>query len=152
MKLKKKTKKLIALILLFLLPVVVFSHQAAVAEKNRINNPRIVYAKVLVNTPYIEPPLTNLEEQDKNTAIIKKIWRKDWRIGLALARCESGLRTEAVNLRTKDYGLFQISQIHSLDKGDLLNPVANTSFAYILFQEQKLQPWISSKSCWKEKI
>lgn len=97
------------------------------------------------------PELAGLPERQKAIAIIKKIWGKDQNIGLALARCESGYKTTAIS-STADFGLFQISHIHSLDKDDLFNPVANTLVAYKMWQEQGLTPWFSSRNCWSNLI
>lgn len=103
-----------------------------------------------------QPTLAPVSEREANIQIIKKIWGKDWETGVAIARCESGLRSEAFNGHntngTFDAGLFQINQIHNWTKEQLLDPVANTGIAYAKFVDQGTNPWYSSAKCWKGNI
>jgi hypothetical protein len=103
-----------------------------------------------------DPELAPLTERDNNIRIIKKVWKKDWRVGVAIATCESGLRSTAYNGSNKngtwDAGLFQINKIHGWEKDELFDPVANAGIAYSKFVDQGTQPWYSSKHCWINKL
>lgn len=82
---------------------------------------------------------------------IKKIWGKDANIGIAIASCESGLRTNAYNINsngTLDFSVFQINTVH----GAILDPIENITYAYKLFTDQGTNPWNSSKHCWEAKL
>jgi hypothetical protein len=84
-------------------------------------------------------------------AIIQQVWGRAWRIGVAIARCESGLRPAAVHYNrngTWDAGLFQINQIHGIPKAQLLNPSVNARYAYQLYVKQGTRPWRASQRCW----
>lgn len=103
-----------------------------------------------------EAPLADLSERDSNIRIIKKIWGRDAYIGIAIATCESGLRSNAFNGSnsdgTWDAGTFQINRIHGWTKEQLFDPIANAGIAYAKFVEQGTGPWYSSKHCWEGKI
>lgn len=101
-----------------------------------------------MNFLYKEPPLAPQNEKEANIALIRKVWGKDAKIGLELARCESGYRTRATNINkngSKDEGVFQINSIHKMP--DMLNATANILYAYTKFLQQGVQPWYSSNSC-----
>lgn len=116
----------------------------------RIGQSPVVHAQVY--KPFESPELAPVSEQERNIAIIRKVWRRDAAIGIAIARCESGLRAEAFNGRntngTWDAGLFQVNTIHGIAKETLFEPYANAGFAYALYTEQGTTPWNSSKHCW----
>lgn len=145
---KNETKKSVLYLLLVMAVVIVMGVNSQVKSQPIVSPLPLSTAPV---PEYTEPPLAGLPEQQKAKAIIARIWGKDVRVGLALSQCESGFRTEAVS-KTMDYGLFQINQVHRLDAGDLENPVANTAFAYILYQKQGTNPWLSSRKCWSKLI
>ncbi len=85
-------------------------------------------------------------------ALIQQIWGADWELGVAIAVCESGLQAEAVHTGnpdgSEDVGLFQINSIHGRSRDELRDAVANTRFAYSLFQAYGTAPWESSRPCW----
>ena len=151
--LKKTTWKTIILIF-FLLALPLYGlRQARVAQVDKERNPKIVYAVIEPTPiPYKEPELASLRDQEKAIAIIKKTWRKDWKTGVILARCESGLREDIIGKMTHDIGYFQINPIHGFTDEQMQNGVANSSFAYVIYQEQYLEPWESSRECWEGKI
>ena len=102
---------------------------------------------------YIDGQSVVNEKIDRENVIdiIKKTWRKDWKIGVAIGDCESKLKSNARHINTNgtvDVSIFQINSIHKLDVTDI---VANASFAYILYREQGTNPWKSSKKCWENK-
>lgn len=97
--------------------------------------------------PTLNPDMT---EREQNIDLIKRIWGRDSKIGLELARCESGYRTSGPHVantnRSVDQGVFSINSIHKMP--EMENAVANISYAYIMYQQQGTAPWNSSKYCW----
>lgn len=86
--------------------------------------------------------------------LIRTIWGEHWQLGAAIAACESALQANAIHSGnadgSEDVGLFQINSIHGRSRDELRDPVANTRFAYSLFQAQGTAPWESSRACWEE--
>lgn len=146
--LKRSTWYTIIMLCAFFAIPVFFSYQSRQMDK--------VLAATDVNVEtmpvYHEPTLNpNVSERDNNIALIKKIWGKDASVGLAISRCESGYRTEAVHHNTNktvDISLFQINSIHNMPNMD--NATANTLYAYLLYKQQGTTPWNSSRSCWSK--
>lgn len=94
-------------------------------------------------------PLADLPERERNQTLIKKIWGHASTIGLAIAKCESGYRSEATNNNTngtQDQGVFQVNSVHGMP--DMFDAVANISYAYTLYISQGTNPWTSSERCW----
>lgn len=153
--LKPSTWKTINLICL---PLIIPFLNAAVSyvPKTHFISPIPMNAYVVYAEGYKKPEVAAVSEREKNIGVIRAIWRRDWKVGVALARCESGLRSNAINLHnvdgSTDTGLFQVNSVHGIDKDTLLNPYANAGYAYSLYKEQGLNPWSSSSSCWKENI
>ncbi len=85
-------------------------------------------------------------------AVIRRIWGDHWALGVSIARCESALEADAVHTGNPDgsvdVGLFQINSIHGWSQAELLDPSANTQFAYTLYQTYGTAPWESSRACW----
>lgn len=131
---------------------------AAIGYKMRLYERKIdvlssgykVYAQV-PEREYVEPPLADETTQEASIRVIKKVWRGDWKVGVAIAKCESGLRPNAFNGHntngTWDAGLFQVNTIHGIDKETLFNAYANAGYAYAIYNEQGVQPWYSSNRC-----
>lgn len=66
---------------------------------------------------------------------------RDIIIAINIARAESGLRTDAINLntnKTADLGIFQINDVHSkrISREDRMDFVKNIKFAWTLRKEQ----------------
>ena len=103
-----------------------------------------------------EPEQATGSVREQSIAVIKKVWRADFEIGVALASCESGLRPTAVNEHntngSTDSGLFQINSVHNIQREDLMNPYANAGYAYAIYKEQGTGPWYSSAHCWRERL
>lgn len=100
-------------------------------------------------TVYKLPELAPLPERETNIALIKKVWGKDSKLGLAIARAESGYQTKVVNYNTNgtvDQGVFQVNSVHEMPEMD--DAVANISYAYTMFLKQGTTPWDSSKIHW----
>jgi hypothetical protein len=154
--LKPKVWKNLIIISIFMAVVIYMGVNAPKKTKEMIHPiPERAYAMlddVLNPIPSIVP-LADAKTQEVSIAIIKKIWRKDWSIGVQIARCESGLKPDNFNGNntngTWDAGLFQVNQIHGISKENLMNPYANAGFAYALFTEQGIEPWRSSNHCHK---
>ena len=107
-------------------------------------------AKAAELSTYAMPELATVETRDEVKALIRKIWRKDAETGLAIARCESGYRPNALNHNTNgtiDEGVFQANSVHGMP--DMQNPTANILYAYNLYRDQGTAPWYSSKHCWE---
>lgn len=66
---------------------------------------------------------------------------------IKIARCESGLRAEAINKNTNgtfDIGIFQLNDVHSkrISRQDRMDFEKNIRFAYKLYFEQGFRPWV----------
>lgn len=69
---------------------------------------------------------------------------------LAVARAESGLREDAINLnkgQSLDIGIFQINSVHWSKPGcglkDLVDAYKNVDCAYQIWQAQGFEPWVA---------
>jgi len=102
------------------------------------------------------------------TAYVQQIFGDVSNQALAVAKCESGLRPEAVNATVpyykSAYGLFQIYYTHfpsiqsiypqTAGYSDdqmiawLQNYQNNTNYAYLLYQANGWEPWTASEGCW----
>lgn len=108
--------------------------------------------KIRELTTYKQLELGSVSEQQKARIIIAKVWRGDAKVGIILAVCESGLREKVVN-SIGATGYFQINApVHNVPINEMRNGYANAGYAYALYKEQGLTPWVSSKNCWGERI
>jgi len=69
---------------------------------------------------------------------------------IATMKCESGLRSDAINKNsngTFDLGVGQINDVHSkrISRADRLDFIKNIDFIYKLYQEQGLGPWVCAR-------
>ena len=142
-------------IFLLLIPVIVFGRLYKLQENRTAHYFDKGYTqeqKIKELTTYKQPELGNVSEQQKARAIIRKVWRNDYRVGIVLAVCESGLREKVVN-SIGATGYFQINApVHNVPIEEMRNGFANAGYAYALYNEQGLTPWVSSESCWGDKI
>lgn len=145
----------IVLTLLAIASMIILPHKWKDEQIARLESGFKVYASV-PERAYVEPPLADESTQEQSIRVIKKVWRRDWQTGVAISKCESGLRPNAFNGHntngTWDAGLFQVNTIHGIDKETLFNPYANAGYAYALYKEQNLAPWYSSRHCWETKV
>lgn len=82
--------------------------------------------------------------------IIDKImatFGKDGNTALAVARCESGLRYNAIGHNTNgstDSGIFQLNSVHFRRWGDadILDVDLNIKIAHDIYMEQGFRPWV----------
>lgn len=141
---------IIIFMMLLILGVIGYFTQGYRKQISMMSSGYKVYAQT-VERPYTEPTLADETTQEQMIAVIKKVWRRDWETGVAIAKCESGLRPNAFNGSntngTWDAGLMQVNSIHGISKEDLFNPYANAGYAYSIYKEQGLQPWYSSNGC-----
>ena len=142
-------------IFLLLIPVVVFGRLYKLQENRTAHYFNKAYAqeqKIKELTSYKQPELGNVSEQKKARAIIKKVWRNDYQVGIVLAVCESGLREKVVN-SIGATGYFQINApVHNVPISEMQSGFANAGYAYALYKEQNLGPWESSRECWEGRI
>lgn len=140
----------IILLLLAIAAMVILPHKWKDEQIARLEAGFKVYAQV-PEREYVKPPLADETTQEAMIKVIRKVWRRDWQTGVAIAKCESGLRPDAFNGHntngTWDAGLFQVNTIHGIDKETLFNPYANAGYAYAIYNEQGVQPWYSSNRC-----
>ena len=104
--------------------------------------------EVIVQTLDYPTDLQNLPPIE--TYIVKKFGVADAKIALAVAKDESNMREDAVNLnggKSLDTGIFQINQIHWSKPGcslkELTDPYKNVDCAYSIFKEQGWTPWVA---------
>lgn len=80
---------------------------------------------------------------DKGQAVVDQ--------ALLVARCESGVREEAVNPKNKDgshdSGVFQINSGHGIPNRYLLNSRVNIAIARQMYDAGGWNPWRSSNNC-----
>jgi hypothetical protein len=89
-----------------------------------------------------------------DTPIEKYICEKwgafDCKTALAVAKAESGIREDAININnndTIDYGIFQINSVHFKKPGcsmkDLVDQYKNVDCAYKIWEAQGWSPWVA---------
>lgn len=84
-----------------------------------------------------------------NEEIIRSIFGKDADMAIKVARCESGLNTNAKNKVSSARGLFQVmSSVHGVKERWLYDPMINTLIAKQLFDASGWNPWNASRHCW----
>ena len=92
--------------------------------------------------------------EEVDTPIEKYICEKwgpyDCRTALAIAKAESGLREDAININTNDtidVGVFQINSVHFKKPGcslkEIVNAEKNIDCAYSIWKAQHWQPWVA---------
>lgn len=107
-------------------------------------------AKILSETKEVSPtptpvPLTETQQIIKE---IERVFGKDAPTAIRVARCESGLKSNAVNKKTLDYGIFQINKVHAVNPKFLMDWRINIQIAKHLFEKSGWNPWNSSRRCW----
>lgn len=154
-----KGYKEISIIILFLIPVCYFGHMAEGSIPCTSSNAPVKCVSPIARadfsvkptpTPAIKlPELALATEREQNMEIIKRIWGKDAYLGLAIARAESGYRSNAIDKDsdgTEDQGVFQINSIHNIP--NMFDATANIAYAYSLYLREGTTPWNSSKHNW----
>lgn len=108
---------------------------------------QITYAPYAHATEFkrIEKPLT---EKEQIINYVFDRFGKDAEDALAVFKCESGLRANAIGHNTNgstDYGVAQINSIHQVNGNYLLDYRTNIDIAYQIFSEQSWRPWTCSR-------
>jgi hypothetical protein len=149
--LKRKTWMNVAALTTMMFAVAYVGHEAKLHEIGYTVSPipdRAYAMDSFIPTPSIIE-LAPLSEREANIALIKKIWGQDSKVGLEIARCESGYKTKGPHVAndngTKDEGVFSINSVHGMP--DMENAVSNISYAYTMYLKQGLEPWRSSNGC-----
>jgi len=131
-----KTSVLYLLILLVVVvtPLAYFQHKTqslalkSIYQEGLIIDKAYAEGKAETQISSVSPsPEPYTSEQDQIIAYIKEVFGKDAGQAIEIARCESGIRAEAINHNTEqrqttDYGLFQIN--------DHWQGINNTSFLF----------------------
>lgn len=111
-------------------------------KKNEIISPIVKYIELIEYPDEIDTPL---EEY-----ICKKFGQFECKTALAIAKAESGLKEDALNINTNDtidIGVFQINSIHFGKKEcqlkDIVHAEKNVDCAYSIFKKQGWTPWVA---------
>lgn len=107
-----------------------------------------------VNVSQIVQVLNEVQPLENLTPIEEYICKKwgvyDCKTALAVARAESGMRENAININkndTIDVGIFQINSVHFEQEGCSLKEVSdaykNVDCAYGLWQVSNWSPWVA---------
>jgi len=166
-KMSKKFKLVLATMGLITIAMIMASLVVAVNsffEKNRLVFHRPIEVSVF--------PIVKIEERkpevivekfildypdEIDTPIEKYICDKwgvyDCKTALAVAKAESGIREDAININnnnTIDYGVFQINTVHFKKPGcsmkDLVIAEKNVDCAYSIWKTQGWSPWVAFNS------
>ena len=83
---------------------------------------------------------------------IRKVFWEEPDIGIAIAKCESGLNPKAINTTntngTTDKGLMQLNSVHDLSGVDVWDVQDNLAFARKLYDSKGWLPWV----CFTKKL
>jgi hypothetical protein len=90
--------------------------------------------------------------KEEISAYIKQVFGKHSDEALAVARCESGVSADHININkdgSMDFSTFQINSTHARRFGSWFkaNWMENVRVAKVLFDEQGWNPWLASNSC-----
>jgi len=169
-KIEKTTKRKITLstlaILGFLIVICVVAVKVALwfdDNKVVVKSPVIIKTQKMITvekrvTQVINPIVMINYPEDVKTDIEKYICDKwgiaDCKMAIAVAKAESGLKCDALNINTNntvDMGIFQLNSTH-LKKGgewtlaNMGDCYKNVDLAYELWKEQGFEPWVAFNS------
>jgi hypothetical protein len=92
---------------------------------------------------------TIYEDVETPEALIRQLWGSEADNALAVFKCESGLKGDAINKANTngsiDYGFSQINSIHGIPSKWLLNWRTNITIAYQMWSEQGWRPWVCAR-------
>ncbi len=90
---------------------------------------------------------------DTEKYIYEKFGLQDYKVAIAIARSESGLREDAINVNTNgsvDVGVFQVNSSNFKRPGCSLKEIANykgnIDCAYSMFKASGWSPWVTFKT------
>lgn len=117
------------------------------------NKPVTVKDREFLTPTSIEIVVETLPSLDNLTPIEEYICEKwgvyDCKTALAVARAESGMKEDAININTNntiDVGIFQINSIHFTKDGCSLKEVvdahSNVDCAYTIWEASGWNPWV----------
>jgi hypothetical protein len=111
---------------------------------------KAIRVKALANTGGQQPIPTVAADKGYVEARIREVFGVHAERALAIARCESGLRSNALNVnrnKTTDKGIFQLNSVHKkrLAGRDPFDPEVNIQVAHEIFQEQGFGPWVCNR-------
>ena len=166
-----RKEKLLGLIA-FLIILLVFTYAILGAVSGWFDTHTIKYNKVL--EVIVRKPIEITERKAEVREIIKVINEipnpvdlktdtekyiyevfgiENYKLAIAIARAESGLREEAFNVNTNgsiDIGVFQINSVHFKKAGCSLKEVStvkgNVDCAYSIFKTSGFNPWVAWKT------
>lgn len=91
-------------------------------------------------------------EKQEVLQYIVEVFGDDADKAIWMARCESGLRKDAINTKNRngsvDYGVFQINSVHIKRHGDEFTKDwrENVRVAKKIYDEQGFRPWVCAKA------
>ncbi|MCB1712928.1 MAG: transglycosylase SLT domain-containing protein, partial [Candidatus Riesia sp.] len=110
---------------------------------------REIKVEEVVNIINEIPELEGLDK-DIEKYICEKWGPYDCKTAIAVARAESGIREDAININTNDtidVGIFQINTVHFGKDGcalkDLVDQYKNVDCAYQIWEAQGWTPWVA---------
>lgn len=121
----------------------------------KIQNPVVIeeVKPLTVISPVVMEELTPKFDTDIEKYICEKFGQMDCKIAVAVAKAESGLRENAININTNgtiDVGIYQINSIHFNKEGCSLKEIAdqykNVDCAYSIWEKQGWNPWVAYTS------
>jgi hypothetical protein len=128
--------------LVFKKPVEVTFNKPVSVEERKVEVAQVV--QVMQTIPHPDDLETDIE-----LAIYEKWGIADYKVAIAIAKSESGLKNEAFNVNTNgsiDVSIFQINSVHFKKEGCSLEEVTtvqgNIDCAYSLWLEQSWNPWV----------
>lgn len=116
--------------------------------------PRIKTVVVSEKTEKVAEIVAKEENKDLATYICEKWGVVECRTALAVAKAESGMRCDAVNVNTNgtaDLSVYQLNTTHLRKGGEwtlanMANCLKNVDLAYELWQAQGWNPWVAYTS------
>lgn len=107
-----------------------------------------------VEAQEVEPEEVRLKITYSEERIIELIEETFWDapVMLRVARCESGLKSDAYNPTndSHDRGIFQISRkYHGQSDADMYDVRKNLAYARQLYDKNGLRDWEASRDCWQ---
>lgn len=107
---------------------------------------------LIATTSATPTPALELSDKQEVMNYIIEVFGDDADRAIWIAKCESGLRKNALNDKngngTTDHGIFQINSVHIARRGDAFTYdwKANVHTAKKIFDEQGFKPWVCAKS------
>jgi len=111
-------------------------------RKNEMISPIVKYIELIDYPDEIDTPIEKY--------ICEKFGQFECKTALAIAKAESGLKEDAININTNDtidIGIFQINSVHfkkdECQLKDIVIAEKNVDCAYMIFEAQGWTPWVA---------